>query len=54
MNDPQVGRISIIFGQECTRGSMVGGSVPLFNRDIVRRERVVEASAASNAHRCAF
>jgi hypothetical protein len=33
------GRISVIFGQECTRGLMVGGSVLLFNRGIVRRTR---------------
>jgi hypothetical protein len=31
------GRISVIFGQECTRGLIVGGSVLLFNRGIVRR-----------------
>jgi hypothetical protein len=33
------GRISVIFGRECTRGFIAGGSVLLFNRDIVRRTR---------------
>jgi hypothetical protein len=31
------GRISVIFGQECTRGWIAGGSVLWFNSGIVRR-----------------
>src|SRR5256885_16489884 len=30
------GRISLIFGQECKSGLVVGGSILSFNRDLVR------------------
>jgi hypothetical protein len=40
------GRISIIFGQECTPAWIVGGSILLFSRDIVRRRGVVEGECS--------
>jgi DNA-binding CsgD family transcriptional regulator len=48
------GRISIIFGQECTPAWIVGGSILLFNRDIVRRARRCRRGVQPHMHTMAL